>query len=151
MEESKCSRNRVSGEHVFPPKGLQATESSDGIDATRGSSSIGENGISAPYLGSTRASLNGVSSLLVTSLDAGVSEPELVLATRSERRIIMSGVWNDGASVVVFPEMSESGAVSGPVGRHARMGENAERRKEERVERVGAGLLEAVEDMRRCP
>jgi hypothetical protein len=143
MEQSRCSKNRVSCEHVFPPRCLQATDPSNGVDATRGSNSVGENGVSTPYLGSARASLNGVFSLLVTSLNAGVSESELVLVASSERR--MSGVWNDGASMVVFPEMS--GAVGGP-----RMDENAERRKEERVECLGPERLEAVvEDMRRCP
>lgn len=150
IELSKCSRNRVSCE-VFPPRCLHATDSSNGVDATRGFNSVGENGVSAPYLGSTRASLNGVSSLLVTSLDEGVSEPELVLTTRSERRIMTSGVWKDGMSMIVFPETSELGAVGGPVGQHARMGENAERRKEELIERGGAERLEVMEDTRRCP
>lgn len=63
---------------------------------------------------------------------------------------MMSGVWNAGALVVEFPEMSESDAVGRSVGRHARMGETAERRKEERVWRVGAERLEVVEGMRRC-
>ena len=85
-----------------------------------------------------------MSSLLVISLNAGVFESELVLVARSERR--MSGVWNDVVPVAVFLEMSEPGAVSGP-----RMGENAERRKEEPVECLGAERLEAIEDMRRCP
>ena len=53
--------------------------------------------------------------------------------------------------MVAFPEMCESDTVGGPVGRYARMGENVERRKEERVERVGAEPLEADDDMRRCP
>ena len=91
-----------------------------------------------------RASLNGVSSLLVISLNAGVFESELVLVARSERR--MSGVWNDVVPEAVFLEMSEPGAVSGP-----RMGENVERRREEPVECLGAECLEAIEDMRRCP
>ena len=145
MEQSRCSKNRVSCEDTFPfpLRCLQATDPSNGVDANRGSNSVGESGVSTPYLGSARVSLNGVSSLLVTSLNAGVFESELVLVARSERR--MSGVWN-GVPVTVFPEMSEPGAVSGP-----RTGENAERRKEERVECLGAERLEAVEDMRRCP
>lgn len=64
---------------------------------------------------------------------------------------MMSDVGNDGASMIAFPEMSESGTVGGPVGRCAGMGENAEGRKEEWVERVGAQRLETDEDMRRCP
>ena len=118
---------------------------SDGVDPTRESNSVGEKGVLTPYLGNVRASLNGVSSLL----DAGVSTS--VSVARSERRVIMSGVWNGGASMVALPEMSESDTVGGPVGRYARMGENVERRKEERVERVGAEPLEADDDMRRCP
>ena len=145
MEQSRCSKNRESCGYVFSPICLQATDPSNGVDATRGSNSVGEKGVSTPYLGSARASLNGVSSLLVTSLNAGVSELELVLVASSERR--MSGVWNDGAFMAAFPDMSESGTVSGP-----RMDENAERRKEERVECLGPERLEAVvEDMRRCP
>lgn len=136
MEQSKSSGDRVSCGHPLPPRGLQATEPPNGVDATRGSSSVGDNGVSTPYLGSARVSLYGVS-----SLSAGVSESELVLVARFERR--MSGVWNDGASMAVFPEMSESGPI--------RMRENAERRKEGRVECLGAERLEAVEDIRRCP
>lgn len=111
--------------------------------------SVGEKGVSMPYLGSPHASLNGVSSLLVTSLDAGVSAS--VLAVRSERRVMMPGVWKAGASMVAFPEMSASDTNDGPVGRHARMGENVERRKGERVVRVDTERLEAVEGMRRFP
>ena len=55
---------------------------------------------------------------------------ELVLVARFERT---SGVWNDGASMVVFPGMFESGSVGVAVGQHALMGKKAERRKEARV------------------
>jgi len=85
MEQSRCSENRASCEHVLQPRGLQAMEPHNGVDATRGSNSVGDNGVSTPYLGNARVSLNGVS-----SLNAGVSESELVLVARSERR--MSGV-----------------------------------------------------------
>lgn len=141
MEQSKCSKNRVSRGHGFPPGSLQAIDVSNGVDATCGSRSVGESGVSAPYLGSRHASLNGVSSLLVTPLDAGVFE--------SESRTIMSGVWNDGVSTLVFPETFAPRAVGGPAERYAWIGENAERRKEERVERVCEGRLDIVEDVRR--
>ena len=124
MEQTRCSKNWVSCEHVFPSRCLQATDPS--------------NGVSTSYLSSARASLNGMFSLPVTSPSAGIPESELVLVASSERR--MSGVWNDGASMAVLLEMS--GAVSGP-----RMEENAERRKEEQVECLGPERLEAVEDM----
>lgn len=149
MELSRCSKNRESWEHVFPSRGLQAIDPSNGVDATRRSRSDGDSGVSTLYFGRAGVSLNGVPSLPVTSLDAGVSESELVLDARSERRIMVSGVWNDGASMSVFLEMSESGPGRGPVERHCRMGENAERRKGARV--VCVERLEAAEGMRRRP
>lgn len=153
IEESRCSKNRVSCEHLFPFKGLhlQVIDPSNGVDATRGSKSDGESGVPIPYLGSVCVSLNGVSSLLVASLKAGVSVSELVLAARSERRIMMSGVWNEVVSIAVFPEMSETGPTIDPVGRRVRIGEKAKRRNEERAECAGTERLDAVEGMRRCP
>ena len=79
-------------------------------NATCSSNSISKSGISAPYLGSIHASLNGVSLLLVTSLKAGVCESELVLIAFKRH---MLGVWNDSPLMLVFPEMSKCGAVSG--------------------------------------